>query len=596
MRTQRSLHDHLLKLVALLTLGFGVALLLHNLFLWLHFRVHIPVTDQAYILPLVQSVVENGFFSVSINEWISPASGAHRIAVTRLLMSFDYLFLDGQNYLLYFATWASILILLLVMLNAFKKSFWPEKTLIVFVAGITLAFLSSRSQLWNVVNPINSSWYITFAAGALSFTCITSIATPPSLWRFAIAYLMAVIASFSTFAGVIVWLILPIFIAIRSLSAGAVAALISTLYIALYLSGISTDTDQFSGELASELAKHLPSEPISLVDQTLHLVGAVFKNTLVFLGSPLSITHPLMANCLVVASLVILSISWLALLVSWRAGRQSLNAWMQLNLAIATLCLGTATAANMGRVILSTPAADRYQTVVMMYWLGICGLILGFGVVRCREKPLRLLGYMMLCVTVPIVFLANPSFPITTSAKLSEAANRASVLDAFGVPGKYLYLSAWRSGYLNDFHTFFEINKLAHRASEVPQIPIGDSIIECPNVQLSIAPTKWPGVVFASARVEDLWVNWHRKLPISTAQGDVLGYLFPSFEGTRARGRERTTNQTTGFLRRTSIWTGYLDSTINSSERVHLHYRSFTQADLSCDLVVSWPSSITDRR
>jgi len=229
---------------------------------------------------------------------------------------------------------------------------------------------------------------------------------------------------------------------------------------------------------------------------------------------------------------------------------------------------------------------------------------LGFGLKRYKDKRLGLLACMTLCIAVSIVFLANPSFPITTSLKLYETANRASALDTFGVSGKYLYLSVWRGEYLSEFHTFFDNNKLAHRASEDRQLRIPDSFTDCPNVELNITRTQWPGIVLASASIEEPWMNWHRKFLISNVQGEALGYLFPSTEDTpaksrkdmKSRSREVAKIESTPDWQRKNIWTGYLKTTIKPKERVYLHYRSFTQADSSCGITVSGPPVVAERR
>tara|TARA_R110002073_G_scaffold212459_1_gene372792 strand:+ start:498 stop:794 length:297 start_codon:yes stop_codon:yes gene_type:complete len=86
---------------SLVIVSLGALALLASSAIWLRFYTEAPVRDLAYILPLVQSGVTDGWQSISFGEWVSPFAHAHRIAITRLLMLMDYTFLGGKNYFLY---------------------------------------------------------------------------------------------------------------------------------------------------------------------------------------------------------------------------------------------------------------------------------------------------------------------------------------------------------------------------------------------------------------------------------------------------------------------------------------------------------------
>ena len=70
-------------------------------FYWL-LHPHLPVRDTWRLLPLVEQALQFGLGSIPLSEWWQTHSGAHRIAITRLLMVLDYSLLDGRNHLLAF--------------------------------------------------------------------------------------------------------------------------------------------------------------------------------------------------------------------------------------------------------------------------------------------------------------------------------------------------------------------------------------------------------------------------------------------------------------------------------------------------------------
>jgi hypothetical protein len=121
--------------------ALGIAFLFLNIAIWLRFHVQIPVNDIVSILPLVDSGIQDGWGSISLQDWLNPISGnAHRILVTRFLMLADYSFLGGNNYAVYLSGWIGIALLLFAYLRAADLQSPQNRASRYFIAGISLIF------------------------------------------------------------------------------------------------------------------------------------------------------------------------------------------------------------------------------------------------------------------------------------------------------------------------------------------------------------------------------------------------------------------------------------------------------------------------
>lgn len=575
----RRIREYPVKLIAMLAVLSGICLFLTSLYFWLRFHIHIPRFDTVYQLQLVQKILEDGFWSATLEDWLAPHAVAHRIAITRLLMVVDYRYFSGQNHLIYVSAWLSIITILQVYARAFRQSYPSETTLLVLVAGLALIFLTSHTQFFNLINPINSSWYVALAASALAIWLIVSRPAPPTALHFATAYLLAIVAALSCFAGVIVWLLLPVLIALRSTRAGLIAVLLSGLFLVLYLHGISPDT---AGLLKHpdfiEAVRKSGVEKPTFFEYWLKRCTSILTKTCTYLGSPLSIDHPQLANQAVIISLLAIIAGWLKLLMRRFSGRYQYNAWFELTLTMATICLGVAISTQIGRIVFSEPTADRYQTVVMVYWLSVCGLVLILGLKEGAWMPLLRFASTTLCLGVAALLLLTSSSSIVRSVKLAEAGNRISVLGMLGVSDKtvnspLLLLALDNRDYFTEYKDFFKRNKVAYMANTIRQIDFETST-DCAHVKLTVKPSRWPGIYLVTGSIGGHWSKWYRQIPVSTDQGNVIGHLFPVH-------KDKLTVESL-LLRRKSNWEGYFSASANSKQPIYIHYQSSSFARLSC--------------
>ncbi len=579
--TSQRIQQHLLQLTALVTFVVGAYFLLTSLYLWQHLHVHIPIKDSLHQLPLVQAVLEHGFWSTTPGDWLAPFAGAHRITMTRLLMALDYRYFSGQNHLIYASAWLSIVTIVLVYVSTFRKSYRSARSLLLFVVGLTLIFVLSHTQIWNLINPINNSWYVALAASALGIYLIANNPAAPTPACFVAAYLLASVAALSNFAGVLAWLLLPLLILLKSVQGAAIAVLVSAVFLTLYLHEIAPDT---AGLLQNsdfmDRVKDAGAEPLPVLQHWLQRGAHVFTKTCLYLGSPLSIDHPRLASATVVSSLLTVAAGWLQLVALRFSGQRRHNAWLELTLTMATLCLGVAIATQMGRVLFSSPTADRYQTVVMVYWLSVCGLVLFFGLQTGVDKRLAPFVAALLCLGVSAVLLVNAAGTIPRSARVAEAANRTTVLGQLDVIDLTLHrslLAINKRDYFTEFNDFFNRHRVAYKAHAV-QAKGFETAEDCGFVSLNARLSIWPDIYVVTGSIDDHWAIRQRQILLSTLQGDLIGHLFPAY------GHEATI--ATLLTGKNSHWRGYFKKPGIATDTIYMRYRSTPFATRSCRIAM----------
>lgn len=543
--------------------------------MWMRFHTHFPVKDTLRLTPFVQDVLANGYLSPALNDWLAPHAGAHRITITRLAMVIDHQYFGGQNHFMYAITWLSILAILLVFVTAFKRSYKSESVLLVFIVGISLIFLLSHTQAWNMISAINSSWYLSLAASAISIFLIASSPAPPSSPILVMAYLSAVVAALCNFSGVFIWLLLPILIGIRSVRVGLLAAVITGLFLVLYMRGITAST------IAVNFLEPSTIEELKFVVTYQLMRGAdIFSKACAYLGSPLSIDHRKLSTLLVVSSFMVVVAGWRELLKRRFRGQYLENAWFETVLAMATLSLAIAFVTQMGRGVIVVPTHERYQTVVMIYWLCICGLIVFFGLEVKKAKSTWRFAATTLCLGIAALLLANSPASISRVVKLVEAANRTSTLGFLGVSDRLTQqgLTPNRTpNALTSLSLYFEKSRSGYWFNVIQQIDFEKSV-ECDDVDLSILPSNWPGISVATGHIKDHWSKWYRQIPVSTVQGKVIGFLTPVFSNKVTPKSLLSGDE--------QAWEGYFRSDDGSSGEVYLHYRSSLLSNHPCRIKI----------
>ena len=594
-----------IAVIAVLTFTAGTFFFLLNIDMWVRYHINIPSNDAIVQIPLIASALEHGIWSTNLQDWFSIHAGAHRIALIRILMFVDYRFFAGYGYVSYAVAWLSIALILVVYTRAFRQTYRSETALLIFSTGLALLFLSSHTQFVNLIQIVNTTWYMALGASALAIHMITKTSAPPTVFVFSVAYVLAIIAGLTNFGGVIVWLLLPLVIAMRSMSIGLIGALCSSVLLALYLPGIaSNDTSFINSSLPVETLTALDLQPPTLLEQLKNQVVYMFSQTYIGLGSPASQHHPLVSKIAVSASLLLIICGWLKVLTSKFFGRYRHNAWFELALVMATLCLGIVLSTYMERNLLRTPLAERYQTIVMVYWLSVCNILLGFALAVNSHKPSWRLISTLCCVGITAFLLADPGHLVHNQSAHAKRlmAERISVLRSLGIPDADVYQPLLRFGQKRgmsgeQLNTFLSKRHQVRHVANANRLSGFQVSRDCPDVDLKVKASRWPGISMATGHIDNNSAVRHRQIPISNDQGNIIGYMLPA----------NRTDVVSMLVQRKVSWEGYfIDSAYQ--DIVYLHYGSslFTRAScriktdrwidpIACNTAIAFSDDRTER-
>ena len=457
---------------------------------WFRYHPQLPWRDLFLVLGQVLELQgENATFRL----WIEPHYGTHRIAIPRLLMLLDTRYLAGQNHSFYALGWVSLIAITVLYTRLASGCFRDLRTLI-FVASLALIWLFSPSHLWNLVNPINISWHLSFAGVLLAFFLLLQKPGAAGVLRWGLAYLLCAASAFCTFAGVIAWLMLPVIAMLYQRRALLPALVLSVTSAGLYSAGMSSDAvlasqwdigtpaviEQIRGAAEAALAANTP----------LHIA----EKTLRFLTWPYSAESPLAAKVLGLGSIAVLALYAVSTARAALRRHEKPSAWISFCLIVAGLCLGVAVATQLGRVLVHPnhihgPSYERYQTVVVMYWLSLSGLLLA-------HKPrsgARAAAIGLALVALALVQQAPAGSYLREEIQSAESAarlfNRGRLAQSRGLsptPG-----NRFTPEFVYSFDAYYVKNQLAYRAPAAPVAGL-DQLAACARgaVRLSRGPVQ----------------------------------------------------------------------------------------------------------
>ncbi len=415
------------KILVAVSLLAGALSLLFSWLFWARFHVDIPVEDSLTLLPFVQAVVESGWSGVTFQEWIAPHSSAHRIAIGRLLMATEYKYLWGENYLSYLGSWLSIGALCYLYSGASRLSRPHGVDTGYFMLGMALIYCLSYTQVGNLISAVNALWYISAACCACSIYLFVAPGETLTPQRALAACLFAISASYATFLGVIGCLVL-VLLAIQSRSRHAIwVCALLFLFVALYVTGIKPATSSAAPD------KNAFASMVSTVTVLIEHRQTFFDFAVAFLGAPMSMSSPVLSYIYVIPSCLLVIYGWIVQARQWYRRETGGGAPEKFYLAMATVCLGTAMASAIGRAGFNAPTDPRYQTIVMLYWLSIGGLLL-------HQLPGKSLTWaraacMLLVLLMPLGLLYQLSnFDLLLEVRKSTTARNIELSTRLGSP------------------------------------------------------------------------------------------------------------------------------------------------------------------
>ena len=494
---------HLIVANALLFLG--IALLLLSIVAWFRFKVSIPINDSMQILPLVETSLTDGFGNVPLQEWLKPISdNTHRIVISRFLMLLDYAFFGGANYAIYASAWLSILLLVFVYIKAAGLDDSMDRAGFYFVSGIALIYLCSPTQLLNLVNPINASWYVAFATSAASMLIILSAGNRLGFAWMLFACLLAAIAAFSNFAGVVTCLVLPVIALHQRSILSVLVSIFCVVLVLFYLQGVEAGPSTAAG---SDIPVRITGAGTTAIERFIAqlespalwpaLLDKLVNFVALQLGAPLSAKYPHVAAVAVLGSVLLIGYQWLLLVYRWCLGREPGPRSMEFCLAMATICLGISCATVLGRMVFTKPLSVRYQTITMLYWLSISCLI--FCTAQTLKNKRELKSALVLIACLPTVaIIGSLDFAMSPVASLNNQGNAAQILGQMGAnwfEGGTKPTSRFYAPYFAnhmDFLANYGFAAFDDRQSIQQGVKVEQSI--CDGFTLDVSVSKWPGV------------------------------------------------------------------------------------------------------
>jgi len=378
--------------------------LLWTSILWFRYHPHLPWRDLFLLLEQVQDLEQASLGPATFLQWFEPHYVAHRVAVPRLLLWLDINVLAGQNHMFFVAGWACLLILIALYTRLARAHFRQSGTTL-FVAALAVIWLFAPAHLWNLLNPINISWHLTLTFSLLAFWVLIRCPQAPRWRDWGLAYLLCSLAAFCNFGGVIAWLLLPVLALMLHARVIVPTLLLSVVLAWLYAGGMSSDAT-----LATQWDLGSPEVIAQIQAQAQSVLAAntpwrILVKTLQFLAWPLTESAPGLALLLSLLSVEVLAAVAIFGLRSRWYPQSRLQAWMVFCMMAAALCLGIALATQLGRLMLHPnhihgPSYERYETVVVVYWLSISGLLLGLKPRLGRWAYLLLATLLILAVTL----------------------------------------------------------------------------------------------------------------------------------------------------------------------------------------------------
>lgn len=487
---QRPLSKPLLTL-ACLAIGLGLFWFAWTVLLWHRLHPHMPWRDLFVILDDLRPLFDGESPWTNLQMWIEPHYAAHRITIPRILVALDIHYFGGQSHLLYTAAWSAIATFLVIFLNSARRYFGADKISWYFCSGLMLTLIFAPGHLWNLLNAINSSWHITFACGVAAIYIVSNRPGGPLTRDWILAYLLATIGAFTTFAGVIVWLVLPLFALDGSKRTLMLTSIASLLFTLGYLDGLSSDAQIAAAWDGGDpqVVNRIKATGTEAIAQS--SPAAIARRTLKLLAWPLSATSPLLGAILVTMSLVFLGAKGLEFLREQLGLKEKSHRWLRLCLFMSTIALGVAIAIGLGRLIeqpnhTDGPSYERYNTVIAIYWMGIIGLLCAAQQSFSNRRKLLTMSGLLVATAVLIAPLGNylkeEVLSVEQAGKLYAAGEKPRLR-----PRVNHKLLRFTPEYIYSFEKLFKARDLAYyrrtKAVQWLQYPI-----ECEDWVLKIEP------------------------------------------------------------------------------------------------------------
>lgn len=332
-----------------------------------------------------------GFFEGNTpwHEAFSLHGGAHRLALPKLFFLIEYGIFNGSNTFLITASIMFQLCTLACVYCAIKQETYLSSAQKYLFLAVTTVLLFNTTQLENFIYTFDMQWFATASAAVISLYCWVQLFrqtafkfTTNNAILLSAALLASLFSLFSSFSGLCLLLILPLLTIVYRLRPAYIVGviIINITMISLYLSGPFAEGGSWVGE-------NTPEFTLTLIIKILLSWFVLWVKWLaLYFGAPLSRHYFWLAAACAYMSLLFLAWQWLSLL---RHGKQQKTVFQIWALSIALFAAAVGAATGMGRLyVINTASEDRYQTIVLIYWLGLFAYAFSNSLwLRQQKKP-----------------------------------------------------------------------------------------------------------------------------------------------------------------------------------------------------------------
>lgn len=543
------------QFIAVLSVLLGVLAVGTCLFLWYRLHMNIPERDTIPMIPLIRPTVEGGLTSVSFSDWIHPHFSSHRIALIRLLMAADFNFGHGLNYFFYSASFASVIVVVLIYGYAQRTSSIESGISPIFYMGFLLLIAFSPTQIWNFIQPIGTSWFLVNVLMTAGVWCLIVNRRELTPGMACLGFIFCALGTLANFSAVVSLIMLPGIVFLRCRKLAAPMFVLCAAWIVLYMQDIHRPIAiiQQSAEYMAQVAADIESKGLILyyLDKAYQPILA----TLTFLSAPFSAGGTLLSSLIALASVFYLAYLWIQLFPRGQFSLGSEDRWFLLCLFMATTCAGIAIVIYFGRQGFPyLPQPPRYRTVVVFYWLNICSLLFAnvcYSEKSHRQQNLRKLA--TLGIGVAYLFLATDKMPSIMSS--SKIAARNTAMGTLGISPKdnlsdpFLPPKLARLSHYHDYLLQSGMGYGYYRKMDAHSSPDENDLAECGSIRLRLKKSLVDDTFGVQLTAEGEVFLLTRRIYLRKGS-QLVGYLYPAFSGVE--------DQAAALLSKNQKWLGFI--------------------------------------
>jgi len=297
--------------------------------------------------------------------------GAHRLAVPKFFFLIEYGVFSGSNTFLIISSICFQLAVIFCIYFALKKEQHISTTQRTFFTALTAVLMFNTTQLENFIYTFDMQWFATtsFAVLALYHWVVFFNKTNQGSITLIWALLATMSSMFSSFSGVCLLFVIPV-LALYYQNSRKSVLIITILCLSaflLYISGPFADGGDWGNNEAITLSFALST--------LLSWLVLLLKWTALYFGSPLGRDYFWAGALFAYGSLLFLAWQWWQMLwpkITQKATQDHKSAFQVFALSLALFAAAVGIITGLGRMyFVNTADEDRYQSIVLIYWLGI---------------------------------------------------------------------------------------------------------------------------------------------------------------------------------------------------------------------------------